>query len=56
MQRIGLIGSLIGITSVLGLIVFLGPVHAGRRSEIRLLLRVAGAAPKVQRGHSAAGG
>jgi copper transport protein len=44
LQRIGLIGSLIGITLVLGLIVFLAVVHAGRRSEIRLLLRVAAAA------------
>lgn len=39
-QRIGLIGSLIGITLATGLVVFLAAVHRGRNSEVRLILGV----------------
>ena len=47
LQKLGLIGSLTGITLATGLVVFLAVVHQGNRSEIRVLLRVAGGAGAV---------
>ena len=41
LQRIGLIGSLTGITLATGLILFLATVHRGCRAEVRLIVRVA---------------
>lgn len=40
LQRIGLFGSLFGVTLVVGLLVFLAVVHRGRRSEVAVILRV----------------
>ena len=44
LERIGLIGSLTGITLATGLIVFLVAVHCGSKSEVQLLLKVAAGA------------
>ncbi len=44
LQRIGLTGSLLGITLSIGLIAFLAVVHTGRRSEIVTMIRIIRAA------------
>lgn len=44
LQRIGLVGSLLGITLAIGLVVFLTVVHTGRRQEIVILIRFVTAA------------
>lgn len=44
LQRVGLFGSLFGVTLATGLIVFLAVVHRGSRREVTILLRVIGAA------------
>ncbi len=44
LQRVGLLGSLTGILLATGVLVFLAIVHRGRLGEIRLMLRIAGAA------------
>lgn len=40
LQRVGLFGSLFGVTLVVGLLVFLAVVHRGSRAEVAVLLRV----------------
>jgi copper transport protein len=47
LQRIGLTGSLVGITASIGLLVYLAAVHTGRRREIASLIRVTAAAGAV---------
>lgn len=47
LARVGLLGSLTGLVLAVGLLVFLAVVHRGRAGEIRVLLRVAGAAGVV---------
>lgn len=44
LQRVGLLGSITGILLATGVVVFLAIVHRGRLSEIRIMLRIAGAA------------
>lgn len=40
LQRVGLFGSLFGVTLVVGLLMFLAVVHRGRRAEVAVLLRL----------------
>lgn len=40
LQRLGLFGSLFGVTLALGLLVFLAAVHRGSRAEVAVLLRL----------------
>ena len=47
LQRIGLFGSLFGVTLAAGLIVFLATVHRGRHREVTVLLRVIGSGGAV---------
>jgi len=47
LQRIGLFGSMFGVTLAAGLIVFLATVHRGGRREVAVILRVIGAAGGV---------
>lgn len=44
LQRVGLLGSLNGILLATGVLVFLAIVYRGRLGEIRIMLRIAGAA------------
>ncbi len=44
LQRVGLIGSLVGITLATGLVVFLAAVHRGTLAEVRVIVRIAAAA------------
>lgn len=47
LQRLGLLGSVLGLTAAVGLVAFLALVHSGHRREIVVLLRAVGVAAIV---------